>query len=91
MGFLISRDWYEVHDLLERQVKGSAPMIEYADCFTRRKGSMPYRVQDSILKENEEKGATSLMKLYRRGLERKKEEEKRKTNDQPTGGIKEGN
>ena len=58
---------------MDREI-GAVPMLEYADCFTRRKSSMPYRMQDKILEENEEKGAASLMKLYRRGMERKERE-----------------
>ncbi|KAF3480688.1 uncharacterized protein GIQ15_06035 [Arthroderma uncinatum] len=74
MGFQISRHWLEVQDLMRSPIC-RAPLAEYADCFTRRKFSMPFRIQDRIYDETVKAGGTSLMDMWRQGLEAKKREE----------------
>ncbi|KAF3891529.1 hypothetical protein GTR04_4001 [Trichophyton interdigitale] len=77
MGFQISRHWMEVQDLM-RAPDNRAPLAEYADCFTKRKFSMPFRVQDRYFENTVKAGGTSLMQMWKQGLEeekRKKEED----------------
>ncbi|KAK2872112.1 hypothetical protein FQN49_002555 [Arthroderma sp. PD_2] len=74
MGFQISRHWMEVQDLM-RTPDSTLPLAEYADCFVKRKFSMPYRIQDRYFDETVKAGGTSLMNMWRQGMEMKEKEE----------------
>ncbi|KAM5456845.1 hypothetical protein MaudCBS49596_001086 [Microsporum audouinii] len=76
MGFQISRHWMEVQDLM-RSPNNSVPLVEYADCFIKRKFSMPYRIQDRYYDNTVKAGGTSLMEMWKQGIEEKKSEVKR--------------
>ncbi|WEW58294.1 hypothetical protein PRK78_003762 [Emydomyces testavorans] len=91
--FHLSKTWFEVQDLIRSKGPRGVPLVQYADCFTRRKGQVPMRIRDMWLRESEKNGAMSLMTLWRRGLEReqeeKAEEEKRKQDAKDLKGAEE--
>jgi hypothetical protein len=45
----------------------AAPTLAFADCFTRRKRSVPYRLRERIWRQNEDAGDTSPMGLWNKG------------------------
>ncbi|EER29280.1 hypothetical protein CPC735_069620 [Coccidioides posadasii C735 delta SOWgp] len=76
--FHLSKTWYELQDLSRSSGPRSVPLVQYADCFTRRKGRVPMRIQGMWLRESEENGAMSLMKLWKRGMEKEREGERKR-------------
>ncbi|EFR04412.1 hypothetical protein MGYG_07418 [Nannizzia gypsea CBS 118893] len=80
MGFQISRHWMEVQDLM-RAPDNQVPLAEYADCFTKRKFSMPFRIQDRNFEKTVKAGGTSLMGMWRQGLEEEKKKKKQIDDD----------
>lgn len=61
--------WFETQDLLREYDEKitSVPLAAFADCFVKRKGRMPRRHQWPIAMQNENRGDTALMGLYRKG------------------------
>lgn len=76
----------EVQDLM-RAPDNQVPLAEYADCFTKRKFSMPFRIQDRYFENTVKAGGASLMEMWRKGMEEEKEKNmdnvKRNDTEQP--------
>ncbi|KAI5301280.1 hypothetical protein KEM56_001845 [Ascosphaera pollenicola] len=69
-AFPVSTDSIEVQDLIRSNSNyHSAPSPAFADCFTARKRSMPTRLVKIVERNNNAKGATSLMNVWKSGKE----------------------
>ncbi|KAI1958150.1 hypothetical protein LOZ58_005265 [Ophidiomyces ophidiicola] len=69
--FHLSKTWFEFKDLIRPDDTCSAPLIEYADCITRRKRHIAARVKNIWNRYSKENGSMSLEMLWRRGSEKR--------------------
>jgi len=73
--FIIDKDSYQYYDLCQNT---GIPLEALADGLMGRKTHLPLRVKEALQKNNERRGATSLIKLYRDGFEKERMEEENK-------------
>ncbi|KAI5277181.1 hypothetical protein KEM52_004989, partial [Ascosphaera acerosa] len=64
--FHVATDSIEVQDLIRTNSREhSAPSPAFADCFTATKRTVPTRIRDKVAWYNAQKGAASIMQIYR--------------------------
>ncbi|KAI1912882.1 protein phosphatase regulatory subunit Sds22 [Ophidiomyces ophidiicola] len=76
--FHLSKTWFEFKDLIRPDDTCSVPLIEYADCITRRKRHIAARVKNIWNRYSKENGSMSLEMLWKRGSEKREQKRSEK-------------